>query len=195
MHEVFLKIIRMRNVKILLLMALFSFAIAHGFTSWLPKILEISGLSASKAGFAASIPVATGIPAVLLIPRLVPQHLRGRFIALFAFVTTINIMVVVMASNTVLFAGLILLGFFNSSFFPLMILILMDSPEVGSRYMGSAGGMFFCIAEIGGFTGPLMMGVLVDITGTFLAGAIFMAGLCIVTCFLTFFLRIQSPND
>ena len=192
MREVFLKIMRIGNVKILLLMALFSFAVAHGFTSWLPKILESSGLSASRAGFAASIPVATGIPAVLLIPRLVPQHLRGLFIALFSFLTTIQIIVVIMASGTLLFTGLILLGFFSAAFFPLMILILMDNPEVGSRYMGSAGGLFFCIAEIGGFAGPLMMGALVDITGTFLAGAVFMAGLCIVICILTFFLRIQS---
>jgi hypothetical protein len=72
---------------------------------------------------------------------------------------------------------------------PLMLLILMDTPEVGPRYMGSAGGMFFCVAEIGGFSGPLVMGVLVDVTGTFLAGTLFLSGLCLAMAFMAFLLR------
>ena len=55
--------------------------------------------------------------------------------------------------------------------------------------MGSAGGMFFCVAEIGGFTGPFLMGVLVDATGAFVAGALFLAGLCAVIAVLTRFLK------
>jgi cyanate permease len=195
MMEVFRRLIRVRNVKILLLMALFSFAIGHGFSSWLPKILEISGMSASRAGFAASIPLAAGIPAVIVVPRLVPPHLRGRFIAFFALLTTLNIMVVVNASSTLLTAGLILLGIGNSSFMPLMILILMDSPEVGTRHMGSAGGLFFCVAEIGGSTGPLIMGFLVDVTGAFMVGAIFLASLCIGIFTMAFFLKSQPLSD
>jgi MFS family permease len=87
-----------------------------------------------------------------------------------------------------------MMGFISSSFMPLMLLILMDLPEIGSRYMGSAGGIFFCIAEIGGFAGPLIMGVLVDITGTFLLGAFFLASLCVGICILTLFLRLGSEK-
>ena len=61
----------------------------------------------------------------------------------------------------------------------------MDIPEVGSNHMGAAGGMFFCIAEIGGFTGPLIMGASVDLTGDFLGGALFFAVLCILIAVLT----------
>ena len=50
---VFLALLRVRNVLILLIMALFSFSITHGFISWLPKILEHGGLSAAMAGYAA----------------------------------------------------------------------------------------------------------------------------------------------
>jgi cyanate permease len=187
--EVFLRLIRMRNIQILLVMALFSFAVAHGFTGWLPKILENTGLSASRAGFAASIPIAAGIPAVLIIPRLVLPRLRGRFIAVLSLSTIINLMIVVNASGALLIVGLISLGFCSSSLFPLMILMLMDSPEIETRYMGTAGGMFFCVAEIGGFAGPSLMGVLVDVTGTFLIGTIFLSSLCLAIFTMTLFLK------
>jgi cyanate permease len=192
--EVFSGLIRIRNVQILLVTSLFTFAIAHGLTSWLPKILENSGLSASKAGFVASIPIVSGLPALLLIPRLVSPGFRGRFIALFALLNAMNLLMIFYASGALLYAGLIMMGFISSAFMPLMLLILMDLPEIGSRYMGSAGGIFFCIAEIGGFTGPLIMGVLVDITGTFLLGAFFLASLCVGICILTLFLKLGSQD-
>ncbi len=93
-------------------------------------------------------------------------------------------------SGRVQLAGLILFGITISSFFPILTLILMDIPEVGSRYMGAAAGMFFCIAEIGGCTGPWMMGALFDVTGAFLAGALFFSGLSLTTFFLSLHLKI-----
>jgi cyanate permease len=65
----------------------------------------------------------------------------------------------------------------------------MDDPDVGSENMGIAGGMFFSFAEIGGFTGPLLTGLLVDATGTFVSGAACLAATGLVLFGLTFFLR------
>lgn len=188
-RTVFLALLRVRNVVILLIMALFSFSISHGFTSWLPRILENSGLSAATAGYAASLPLASGLPALLFIPPLIPASWRGRFIALCALLTAINVLTVVQVSGGWLIAGLIFLGLTSTTLMPMMLLILMDSPEVGAKYMGSAGGLYFCVAEIGGFTGPLAMGVLADITGTFTTGAFFLAGTALAISLLTVFLR------
>jgi nitrate/nitrite transporter NarK len=63
---------------------------------------------------------------------------------------------------------------------------------VETGQMGAAGGMFFCVAEIGGFSGPLIMGILVDVTGAFIAGAVFLASLCIAIAWLTTFLSQRS---
>jgi hypothetical protein len=60
--------------------------------------------------------------------------------------------------------------------------------------MGSAGGLFFCVAEIGGFGGPMIIGALVDITSTFLAGAIFLASVLIAIFALALLLRAQSGH-
>jgi len=189
LNQVFCSLIKIQTVRILLIMSLFSFAVSHGFNSWLPNILEIKGLSASAAGLAASIPLATGIPAVLFMPRFVPPHLRGKTIAVCALITILNLLMIIKTTGMLLYAALIIFGFFASPFMPLMLLILMDSPEIKTKYMGSAGGMFFCVAEIGGFAGPLIMGILVDITGTFLSGALFLSALCIVMFIMTFSLK------
>ena len=39
----------------------------------------------------------------------------------------------------------------------ILLLILMEIPQVGFRYAGSAGGMFFAAAEIGGVLRSLSM--------------------------------------
>ena len=192
--DVFSSLIKISNVRILLIMGLLSFAIGHGFSSWLPKILEDSGMSAAQAGWAAAITIAAGIPSILVIPSMVPSHLRGRIIAIFAFLTTINLVLVMKISGTALYLGLATMGFISAPFMALLLLILMDSPGVETRHMGSAGGMFFCVAEIGGFTGPFIMGILVDATGTFMTGALFLAGLCVAMAVLTFFLNFRSDS-
>jgi len=192
--DVFSSLIKISNVRILLIMGLLSFAIGHGFSSWLPKILEDSGMSAAQAGWAAAITIAAGIPSILVIPSMVPSHLRGRIIAIFAVLTTINLVLVMKISGAALYLGLATMGFFSAPFMALLLLILMDSQGVETRHMGSAGGMFFCVAEIGGFTGPFIMGILVDATGTFMTGALFLAGLCVAMAVLTFFLNFRSDS-
>lgn len=192
--KVFSRLIRIRNVRLILIMGLLSFAIMHGFTNWLPRIIESGGMSPAAAGFMASIPVIAGIPAVLVIPRLVPPHLRGRLIALLALVVAVALLVSVNTMGFPLFVGLTLFGIAGPSLFPIVMLILMETPEVGEKHMGLAGGIFFCVAEIGGFTGPLVMGILADLTGTFLAGAVFLAGLSLIIFVMTLLLKESSES-
>jgi fucose permease len=94
------------------------------------------------------------------------------------------------ASGGLLLAGLILFGTIIAPFFPILTPILIDTPEVGSTYMGSVGGMFFCISEIGGFVGPLIMGAIVDLTGSFQMGTFFFVFLCLAV----FALSLQSKT-
>ncbi len=188
-REVFSRLIKVRNVQIVLLAGLLTFTIMHGFNNWLPKLLESGGFSPTMAGFLASISLFAGIPSVLIIPRMVPQHLRGRFIGLLALLVMVALLLSITASPYPLIFGLVLFGIAGSSLFPLLMLVLMEAPEVGPRYMGSAGGIFFCVAEIGGFTGPLIMGALVDMTGAFLVGTAFLASLSLITFAVMFLLK------
>jgi cyanate permease len=177
--KVFSGLIGIRNVQPILIMGFLSFAISHGVNDWLPKILETGGLSPKIAGFTASIPFLVGIPSILVVPRLVAPRLRGGIVALLALATAIAVLIVATASDSLLIAGLVLYGVSFCPIIPLTVLILMELPEVSSRYMGSAGGMFFCVAEIGGFAGPFIIGIIKDLTGSFLIGACFLASLSV----------------
>ncbi|MFC1861795.1 CynX/NimT family MFS transporter [Chloroflexota bacterium] len=193
--EVFRDLIRIRNIQLILIMGFLSFTVTHGFNDWLPKLLETGGLPPAVAGFAASIPLLVGIPAVLLIPPLTPAHLRGRILAFTPFLTAVGLWMVVMTSGVPLVIGLIIYGTAKVVTVPFLMLLLMEMPEVSSRHIGSAAGMFFCIAEIGGFSGPFVMGSLVDLTGDFMLGTIVFVGLSITMAVMALLLKIKPASD
>ncbi len=190
--EVFGRLFRVRQVQIVMALGLLTFASLHGFTNWLPRILEVNAFSPARAGFAASLPLLIGIPSMLVVPRLVPPRWRGPFLCFFSLGMLLALVLAVTTSGSLQLAALLVFGIIISPFVPVLVLILMDIPEVGSTYMGAAGGMFYCVSEIGGFAGPLVMGVLVDITGGFLAGVLFLAVLCIGIAVLTLSLKTRA---
>lgn len=190
--SVFIKLLKVPNVRIIVLAGLLTLFIDHGFMHWLPKMLENKGISSQAAGFTASIPLIAAIPAVFLVPRLVPGHFRGRFLAIWIFLAALGMVTTAAASSWLLIAGLILYGMTAPTMLPMLMLTLMNEPQVGPERMGLAGGLFFTIAEIGGFIGPLLMGVLVDATGAFLAGVLVLAVAGLIFSSLMFFLRDSS---
>lgn len=190
--EVFINLFRLRKVQLVLIIGLLCFLTNHGFTNWLPKILETKGLSPTTAGYMASIPMGIGTLAIFLIPHFVPPRLRGRVISICSLISAISILAIVTSSGPFVFVGLALFGLTVPAIMPLLILVLMDMPEVGSKYMGSAGGAFYCVAEIGGFTGPLILGSLVDMTGNFLAGGIFLTASLLTVLIMALFLKAES---
>ena len=173
LKELFIALVKIRNVRIVLAAGLLSLFVEHGFSHWLPKMLENRGFSPEDAGFLAAVPLIAAIPAVLLLPRFIPGPSRGRYIAVLSVISSAGLLLSYIASSWVRTLGLAAYGVSAPSLLPLLMLVLMEEPEVGPRHMGLAGGMFFCIAEIGGFSGPLLMGGLVDFMDSFMPGIIF----------------------
>ena len=192
--EVFARLIRIRNVQVVIIMGLVTFTIIHGFNNWLPKILETNGLSPVSAGFTASIPLAAGLLPLLIVPPLIPPRLRGRFLSFSALLFLAALWLIMTSSGIIQLVGLTLFGATVIPLVSIQTLILMDTPEVGSRYMGSAGGIYFCISEIRGFTGPFIMGFLVDITGTFGASGFFLAAMSLTIFVLGLVLKAQTSE-
>jgi cyanate permease len=193
--RVFIELITIRNVQLILMIGFLSMVASHGLSDWLPRIMETGGLPPMVAGFAASIPDLIGLPFALFGPRMVPPGLRGNALAVMSVVGAVALWIVATMSGVPLVLGLLLLGTIHWAYLPLLMLELMDMPEVGSRYMGSVGGMFFCVAEIGGFIGPFMMGALADLTGNFLAGVVTLAVLRLVISIMAILLRTTSVAD
>jgi MFS-type transporter involved in bile tolerance (Atg22 family) len=72
----------------------------------------------------------------------------------------------------------------------------MDAPRIGPQRMGAAGGLYFTAGEVGGVLGPLLLGIMADLTGGFREGLFTLAGLSVVLIFLAvrlgFTLRKQA---
>jgi len=86
-----------------------------------------------------------------------------------------SILLIGVGGGLSLLAGITSAGFFTRALVPVLMVTLMDMPGVGAERMGTVGGLFFSIAEIGGFLGPFLMGYLKDLTGSFLPGILFLA--------------------
>ena len=57
-----------------------------------------------------------------------------------------------------LLTGLLLQGIARSTLMTVLILTLVELPEIGEKYAGVASGLFFSAAELGGVMGPLILG-------------------------------------
>ena len=62
----------------------------------------------------------------------------------------------------------------------LLMLTLVELPEVGDGRAGVASGMFFSAAEIGGVLGPLGIGILYDTSGGFDSSLWSLAGVALL---------------
>jgi cyanate permease len=182
-------LLKIRNIRIVLVCGLLTFAIIHGLTSWLPRILEDQAFAPTLAGYASSIPLLAGIPALLILPRFIPPERRGLALAVMAVLSASSVWLILCLTGLLMYVGLILYGIAACTLVPLLTLILMETPEVGARHMGSAGGLFFCLSEIGGFMGPLLVGMLVDWTGGFLAGGYFVVALSLGILLMSFLME------
>jgi len=174
------------EVRNILAMGVCSFAVIHGFGNWLPKILESGGLSQAEAGFLASSPLVAGLVAAMTVPRIIAKRLRRRAIVISALLTAGLLAATPLLTGVPLAVVLTAFGATSGVFLPLEMLMLMESPGMRARIMGSAGGIFFCFAEIGGVSGPLLLGILSDATNTFRDGLYALAALALLIALLAF---------
>ena len=186
----FLDLLKIPAVRLTLIMAVGAFFFNHGLNNWLPEILRRSGMTAAEAGFWAAIPTAIGVASSLLIPRLAtPERRRAIMVALVFAAGLAAFLLQFTGNHLPLTAGLILQGIARGSMMPVMMLSLGETTGVGSRHAGTAGGMFFSAAEIGGILGPLTLGGLSDLTGGFSSGLYLLSGICFLMLLLSMRLR------
>ena len=163
-------LLRLRSVQLVLLMSIGVLFFTHGLSSWMPELLRSGGMSVNQASLWAALPVVVAIVGALVIPRLASREHRYR-VLLLLFLCAIGASVLLRAAlGPVLVTGLILDGIARSSMTTVLILTLVETRGIGEERAGSAAGLYFSVAEIGGVAGPVMLGVLYDATGDFSAG-------------------------
>jgi cyanate permease len=194
-RNVMSSVLKSRNIWLIVLIGVTFFLASHGISSWLPKILELRGMTPQEAGYMVSSRSLFGIIGSFLIPRL-PYVVRSKklAIALTLFVLGIAMLALGLLGGLFIWIALIATGITNQGLLPLLTVTLMDMPEVGARRMGVVGGLFFAIGEIGGFLGPLAMGLLKDATGTFLSGILLIVIVTEASILLAALLSVDPPS-
>lgn len=157
-------------VVIVLVMSVSVFMFNHGLNNWLPELLISHGYSAVNAGYLAALPTVIGIIGSLLIPRLATPERRFNILIVLAIAAVLASLLLRFSEPPTLISGLLLQGIARSSLMTVLILTLVELPEIGERYAGVASGLFFSAAEVGGVLGPLTLGLLYNPAGGFSSG-------------------------
>jgi len=173
--HVFAHLLRSPVVRIVLVLSLGSFLFNHGLNNWLPEILRVGGMSAERAGFWATMPVVIGLVSILVVPKLAVPRWRIAVLVGLLLGGTASALMINTGIVSLRTAGLLLSGLAGRAMLPVLIMVLMDLPQVGPVRMGSAGGLFFTTGEVGGVLGPLLLGVISDVTGGFGASLLMLA--------------------
>ncbi len=154
-------------VRVLLAMSIAIFLFNHGLNNWLPEILRDKGMSSVAAGYWATVPTLVGLAGSLTLPRLATPERRYRMLIGLCASALLATLLLRAGEGPLLAAGLTLQGIARSSMMTVAMLTLVELPGIGERHAATAGGLFFSAAEIGGSSGPMLMGLIHDASGGF----------------------------
>ena len=173
--EIVFELIKKPAVILVLILSACVFTFNHGLNNWLPELLKSHGFSSIFSGYLAALPIFVGIIGSLVIPRLAIPTRRFKILFLLCFAAFLSSLLLQFVSLDVLVPGLILQGLARASLMTVLILTLVELPEIGEKRAGTASGMFFSAAEMGGLLGPLTLGILYDPSLGFSSGLIFLS--------------------
>lgn len=169
-RQVIVNLLEDPAVRLVLLLSVGVFLISHGLNNWLPELLVTGGMGVVEAGYWAAVPTVVGIGGSLLIPRLATPARRLPILTALCMTVVLATLLLQFQARPLLLSGLMLQGIARSSLMTVLILTLVELPSVGARNAGTASGLFFAAAEMGGMLGPLGLGVLYDLSHGFSAG-------------------------
>jgi len=167
----------LRNMQVwfIVVIGFFYMFVAYGMGGWLPRLLELKDIAPSRAGLIASLPSWFGLVGSIVLP-IIGRRVTRKYV-MFASLLLQGVSIYLIGSSVGVFLviALILYGMMSAGLAPLLMVSLMDVPQVGAEYMGLAAGLWFSIGAIGGFLGPTVVGYLLDSTGSYLMGLLVMA--------------------
>ena len=175
-----LALLRNRNMRLLLVLAVGSFVVNHGLNAWQPTFLEDAGFDLAAAGRWTAAGTLCGLLTALIVTGLTP--VGSRRVALMALLL---MSAAGLAGMTLLRAGplitaSVVTAMARAPMLPLMMLLLMEQPGVGARHLGVGAGLLFAAAEIGGFGGPALLGVVRDLAGGLAPGMVGLAAVSLL---------------
>ena len=187
--EVFRELISLPAVRIIVTMGVFILAFNHGLNNWLPTILKSYGMTASEAGYWASIPTVFGMVASLTLPKLANKERRFPILLFLVLSAAAGSLLIWSAYTPLIAFGVVLQGVCRGAMTSILMLTLMDHDSIPPERVGAVSGLYFSVAEIGGALGPMSMGAAAELTGNFDSSLFLLTALSIGMLILLLCLR------
>lgn len=173
-----------RELQLVVVIGSMYLLIMHSLQGWLPVILESRGFSPSIAGKITGILVIAIALGTFVVPTAA-DRLSARRKALVAcgVIVSTGILGIVISSAVIPLVGaVIIVGFGVGGISSIVRAIPPELEGVGVEFTGAAVGFIFAVGEIGGFLGPVVIGTLHCITGSYTPGLAILglAGLVVV---------------
>lgn len=145
---------------------------ATSVTFGLPTLLESRGLTAALAGQATSLFVVAYVVGILGVPELADRFgVRRPTLIACGTVMFLGIAALIAGdTGAVVILGIVATGLGTGGLSPLVRAIPPELEGIGARLTGTAVGFILAVGEIGGFFGPVLVGMLHDVTGSYAPG-------------------------
>lgn len=142
----------------------------YGWLTWLSPYYEGQGWSPARAGLLLAVWSVAQIPAALLAPALAERHRRWRFWAGLTLgcgaVGTVGALVLPMPAVVGPWPWVVLMGIGVGAGFPLGLTVIAWR-TADSAASAATSGLALGVGYLSAGLGPLLMGVLIDLTGDF----------------------------
>ncbi|QFU84139.1 MFS transporter [Natronorubrum aibiense] len=183
-----------RELRLVVVIGTMYLLLHHGLQGWLPTVLESRGLSPGIAGQATSLLIGAYVVGVLVVPALADRF-TARRLALMGCGSVAFLGVAGMILGEVgigVAVGIVFAGFGIGGVSPLVRAIPPALEGIGARLTGTAVGFIFAVGEIGGFFGPMLIGVFHDVTGSFVPGLLMLSAGALVVVLAGTMLRYET---
>lgn len=186
---------KIKTVKIIMGLSIIFFFISHSLGAWTPSILIDQNFSITNAGYISSIFTLISLISLILITSLFPKNKRKEAMIYILLLCGVASLGIAFLTGYKLIFSLLIVTVFKIALMPLSTLILMEHKEIGPKKIGTAAGMFFASAEIGGFGGPFIIGLLREITNSHQIGFILSSILCFIGIVFAFNLDNSDKHE
>ncbi len=186
---------RSPGVRLALGMAFTVFFVNHGVRPWLPAALEeLGGHSPSVASNWAALSGIAGIVVAVIVPNgATPERVR---LVVAGMLGVLAVSLTAMAYGPEWLVGpAAVTSASRAALVPVGILILMEADGVTSANAGLANGVWFAVGEIGGVSGPLVVGAIADTSAGFPGSLMTVAAVSVATAVGLMALRPRARTE
>ena len=146
-------------VRRILFLAFMIFFVGHALSGWMPEMLHTGPWSTRGAAWLTAGGIAVGVIGSLIIPSRVKARKRPQVLILMFAAMAVAVWALMASSQTPQIFAVAVIGIVRVSSVPMAMLLLMSSRSVPDARMGVAGGLYFTAGELGGVSGPWIIGV------------------------------------